>query len=113
MPDAEEADEAQTGTVDEGVVDTGAPGGSEQLDPLIDEIEAIDDGLAHEKLPKLTNEHYYCQKVPCGLCEGDCNDSTQCSGDLVCIHREANEPIPGCSEAGVKGWVSMYACMRV
>ena len=85
------------------------------LDPLIDEVEDIDDGLAHEKLPKLTEEHYYCQKVQCGVCEGDCNDSSDCSGDLVCIHREENEPMEnlGCSGDGVKGMDYCVDQMRV
>jgi len=82
--------------VDEAIGNVEILGGDGQdLDPPVDEVEAI----ADEKLAKLTDEHYYCQKVPCGLCEGDCNDSTQCSGDLVCIHREGYEPMDrlGCS----------------
>ena len=91
-PDTGEVEENAEEVLDKaiGTIDPG-----QDLDPTADEVEAI----ADEKLAKLTDEHYYCQKVPCGVCEGDCNDSTQCSGDLVCIHREGNEPMDrlGCS----------------
>ena len=92
-----------------------APATGHTLSPLIDDVEAIDDGLAHEKLPKLTEEHYYCQKVQCGVCEGDCNDSTQCSGDLVCIHREGDESMEklGCSGDGMEGMDYCVDQMRV
>lgn len=95
--------------------DVSALGTGHTLSPLIDDTEAIDDGLAHEKLPKLTDEHYYCQKVHCGVCEGDCNDSTQCSGDLVCIHREGNESMEklGCSGDGMEGMDYCVDQMRV
>jgi len=33
---------------------------------------------------------------PLPECHGYCNDDTHCEGDLVCFHRFANEPVPGC-----------------
>lgn len=95
-PYTEEVDEKEAKVMNAGVVDiTAGDGNGQEVDQLTGDEEAIDDGPSAE----LADEHYYCQKVPCGLCEGDCNDSTQCSGDLVCIHREANEPMDrlGCS----------------
>eukprot|EP00563_Minutocellus_polymorphus_P003093 CAMPEP_0181044952 /NCGR_PEP_ID=MMETSP1070-20121207/13543_1 /TAXON_ID=265543 /ORGANISM="Minutocellus polymorphus, Strain NH13" /LENGTH=586 /DNA_ID=CAMNT_0023123437 /DNA_START=73 /DNA_END=1835 /DNA_ORIENTATION=+ len=30
------------------------------------------------------------------MCEGDCDDDDDCEGDLVCMQRSDDEPIPGC-----------------
>lgn len=36
----------------------------------------------------------------CGMCEGDCDNDENCSGDLVCVQRSGNEPIQGCTGEG-------------
>lgn len=33
---------------------------------------------------------------PLGRCAGDCDDSDDCIGDLICYNRDEGEPIPGC-----------------
>ena len=37
----------------------------------------------------------------CNVCIGDCDDDSQCVGDLVCFHRRnagnGGENVPGCS----------------
>ena len=32
-----------------------------------------------------------------GLCEGDCNNDAECSGDLVCYQRYGGDDAPGCT----------------
>jgi len=34
---------------------------------------------------------------PLGLCEGDCDSDSDCSGNLICYQRDAGQSIPGCS----------------
>jgi len=38
-----------------------------------------------------------------GLCEGDCDTDDDCKGDLKCFHRDAQEPVPGCTGEGSPG----------
>ena len=38
----------------------------------------------------------YCDTHTCGLCEGDCDDDSQCEGDLICKQRNSGDSIPGC-----------------
>ncbi|CAB9505702.1 expressed unknown protein [Seminavis robusta] len=33
---------------------------------------------------------------PLELCEGDCDDDSDCEGELVCLLREIDDPVPGC-----------------
>ena len=35
-----------------------------------------------------------------GLCEGDCDEDTDCQGDLICQQRDNLEPIVGCIGEG-------------
>lgn len=39
---------------------------------------------------------------PLGLCEGDCDGDSDCSGDLVCHQRDNFDPVPSCSGQGAK-----------
>lgn len=32
----------------------------------------------------------------CGLCQGDCDDDSDCAGELVCYQRGRYESVPGC-----------------
>jgi hypothetical protein len=32
-----------------------------------------------------------------GVCQGDCDNDAQCEGNLKCMQRNGNEPVPGCS----------------
>jgi hypothetical protein len=34
---------------------------------------------------------------PLGMCEGDCDNDSECAGDLVCFTRRAYQAVPGCS----------------
>ena len=38
-----------------------------------------------------------------GVCEGDCDNNSECAGDLKCFQRSANEMVPGCVGVGVRG----------
>ena len=31
-----------------------------------------------------------------GVCEGDCDNDSECAGDMICFQRSANEVVPGC-----------------
>ncbi|CAB9518566.1 expressed unknown protein [Seminavis robusta] len=33
---------------------------------------------------------------PLQECRGDCDDDSECQGNLVCLQRSGNEPVPGC-----------------
>lgn len=35
-----------------------------------------------------------------GLCEGDCDADTDCTGDLVCFQRSNYTEVPGCDGTG-------------
>ena len=37
-----------------------------------------------------------------GVCEGDCDNNSECAGDLICFQRSANEVVTGCVGAGVR-----------
>jgi hypothetical protein len=39
-----------------------------------------------------------------GLCEGDCDNSAECEGDLECFDRDGFEPVPGCRGNGEYGY---------
>ena len=41
-----------------------------------------------------------CGTYKCGLCEGDCDDDTDCEGDLVCVERDGFEAVAGCTGEG-------------
>lgn len=39
------------------------------------------------------------RNAPCGKCEGDCDTSDDCEGDLICVQRSETDgqmPVPGC-----------------
>ena len=36
----------------------------------------------------------------CRLCEGDCDDDSDCEGDLVCLERDGFDAVDGCTGAG-------------
>ena len=38
----------------------------------------------------------YCDSNTCGKCEGDCDNDSQCRGDLRCFMRSGFERVPGC-----------------
>ena len=31
-----------------------------------------------------------------GVCEGDCDNDSECAGDMICFQRPSNEVVPGC-----------------
>jgi hypothetical protein len=37
---------------------------------------------------------------PCPACHGDCDEDSDCIGDLVCFQRDSGEAVPGCIDAG-------------
>ena len=43
-------------------------------------------------------------KTGYGMCQGDCDKDSDCSGGLTCFQRDGYEPVPGCSGLGKKGW---------
>ena len=38
------------------------------------------------------------------LCEGDCDNDSQCAGDLKCFQRDGLEAVPGCSGLGITAY---------
>eukprot|EP00581_Thalassiosira_minuscula_P032884 CAMPEP_0183767252 /NCGR_PEP_ID=MMETSP0739-20130205/12077_1 /TAXON_ID=385413 /ORGANISM="Thalassiosira miniscula, Strain CCMP1093" /LENGTH=268 /DNA_ID=CAMNT_0026006141 /DNA_START=51 /DNA_END=857 /DNA_ORIENTATION=- len=42
-------------------------------------------------------------KFPLKLCEGDCDNDSECDGELVCFNRNGRTPVPGCEGAGMRG----------
>ena len=38
-----------------------------------------------------------------GVCEGDCDNDSECADDLICFQRYANEVVTGFVGAGVSG----------
>ena len=43
--------------------------------------------------PEDSDDPFY----PLLMCQGDCDDDDECSGDLVCFDRSDSTPVPGCS----------------
>lgn len=41
-----------------------------------------------------------------GVCEGDCDDKSDCKKGLNCFKRNADEPVPGCEGSGT--WKTDY-----
>lgn len=39
----------------------------------------------------------WCDEHLCGVCQGDCDDDSQCAGDLKCFQRDGGMDVPGCS----------------
>jgi hypothetical protein len=39
-----------------------------------------------------------------GICEGDCDNDSHCSGELVCFHRTGVEQVPGCNGLGLSNY---------
>ena len=39
----------------------------------------------------------YCDDHKCDLCEGDCDNDSQCKGNLKCFQRKPYDSVPGCS----------------
>ena len=48
--------------------------------------------------PECGSSYYLCRN-----CEGDCDSSDNCEGDLRCFQRNEWEPVPGCKGPGSKG----------
>jgi len=80
---------------------------------IVDTIAVVDgSSLRVASTPMLINQHdesssRYLQKFQdigtknptrtLGLCKGDCDSDSDCSGDLICYQRSAGQSIPGCS----------------
>ena len=43
---------------------------------------------------------------PLKVCEGDCDNNSECAPGLVCLQRDGNEPVPGC--IGIRTWEEDY-----
>lgn len=41
---------------------------------------------------------------PLGNCQGDCDDDSECAGNLRCFERSEFEDVPGCTGFGVSGF---------
>ena len=52
----------------------------------------------HIGLDPINTDEDGCGSDGCSECEGDCNDDSQCAGDLECFHRtSSDDTVPGCS----------------
>ena len=38
------------------------------------------------------------------LCEGDCDDDSDCAKGLVCLQRDEDKIVPGCKGNPIGGW---------
>jgi len=43
-----------------------------------------------------------CGPGQCTACQGDCDDDSECAGNLKCFQRQAFEPVPGCTGRGIE-----------
>jgi hypothetical protein len=68
-------------------------------------IETIDftnfdkSNVQHRRLPSNTLTHIGNDGgygFPLDICQGDCDDNSECKHGLVCFKRPHNEPVPGC-----------------
>eukprot|EP00540_Astrosyne_radiata_P004977 CAMPEP_0116846014 /NCGR_PEP_ID=MMETSP0418-20121206/13602_1 /TAXON_ID=1158023 /ORGANISM="Astrosyne radiata, Strain 13vi08-1A" /LENGTH=270 /DNA_ID=CAMNT_0004477219 /DNA_START=126 /DNA_END=938 /DNA_ORIENTATION=+ len=50
------------------------------------------------------SRHSCSSSRPCGKCQGDCDDDSECVGDLICYNRQKYDPVPGCSGFGTLGF---------
>ena len=57
--------------------------------------------LNHGELKAMNNEGNY-------LCEGDCDNDNECSGDSLCMQRDQNNKVPGCFGGTSDGWDYCY-----
>ncbi len=50
-------------------------------------------------------------KYLCGMCEGDCDDDTDCESGLVCVSRTGYSAVPGCTgEGGDRDLINKDIC---
>mmetsp|Transcript_9057 Transcript_9057/g.18200 ORF Transcript_9057/g.18200 Transcript_9057/m.18200 type:complete len:840 (+) Transcript_9057:96-2615(+) len=57
-----------------------------------------------EGVPSLTNpgdNGNPAEAFPLGLCEGDCDNDSQCASGLVCFQRDGLTEVPGCAGLGI------------
>jgi len=50
------------------------------------------------------SRHFCSSSRPCGKCYGDCDDDSECAGELICYNRQNFDPVPGCSDFGTLGF---------
>jgi len=63
-------------------------------------------GRPHENyLWSVGNDGVPANSFPMNACEGDCDDDSDCAGDLECFKRgiRSHEPVPGCEGRGSGG----------
>ena len=54
-------------------------------------------------LARLGNNGIPENAFPLGMCQGDCDNDSECQGDLVCVQRDGFEKIPYCDGIGTFG----------
>ena len=68
------------------------------VDEQQQESTSNNDAAVADDLPAMPALEYVGQDGPFELCEGDCDDDSDCSGDLVCYQRDGTKnDVPGCS----------------
>lgn len=53
-----------------------------------------------KQLVMVGNNGWPTSDFPLGLCEGDCDNDSECLGNLSCFQRDGTEPVPGCAGVG-------------
>jgi hypothetical protein len=66
------------------------------------EVPADPDAPEDGELVYVGNGGVPADKFPLGKCEGDCDNDSECQGDLRCFLRSGFEPVPGCTGEGLE-----------
>jgi len=70
-------------------------------------------GLAEGKLLTYLGEAGCTASYPCEMCAGDCDEDSDCRGDLICKQRDDLEAVPGCSSGGLGDYYGADYCYPV
>jgi hypothetical protein len=80
------------------IMSTGVPTEDEPstLLPLSTEVPTLTDVSSPPEIVAVTGS--FCTPTdPCPVCYGDCDEDSDCEGDLICEERDGGEPVSGCS----------------
>lgn len=74
-----------------------------------------DAGATNNTLRIMGNNGSPAARYPLGMCKGDCDRDSDCSGDLLCFERGSFETVPGCDGPGISGqdyWYVLACCIH-
>jgi hypothetical protein len=73
------------------------------LDPMLPMLNIINGGKNANKGGDKGIDREEEVRPLLGLCEGNCKNSDECEGDLVCMKRDRGEAVPSCGGEANKG----------